>query len=326
MADLTRRKLVGGIAVLSALPTRAALAQPPWPARPVTLVVGFPPGGPVDTVSRIIGDGLSRRLGQQIVIDNRPGAAGTTAASHVARAAPDGYALLAVPATYAATVAMYRQLPYRPIDDFTMIGITVETPLVLVTHSEHPVRSVGELADFARAQNRPLQYGTAGAGSLQHLSMELLARLSKTPMQHIPYRGGAPAIADLTGGRLDLVLDPPTALVELVRAGKLRVLGVTGERRFFAFPEAPTIAESGLPTFVVTGYQGMVAPLGLAPAIVQRLGSELAGVLSEKAVVDQLIAVGNEAKPGAPESFRIRLGDDIRRWTEVVAAANIERI
>ncbi len=191
------------------------------------------PGGPVDTLSRILAEALSKRLGQQVIVDAKPGATGTTAAGLVARAIPDGYTLTAVPATYVATAAMYRTLPYRPIEDFSLISTTAEYPFVLVTHSEHRIQSLSDLIDLARSRSSPLQYGTPGVGSLQHLSMELFARMAKIQLQQIPYRGGAPAIADLLGKHLDLVIDPPTSLMELIQDGKLRALAVTSASRFF---------------------------------------------------------------------------------------------
>src|SRR5262249_41076329 len=161
---------------LLSLAAGGASADQPWPDRSMTLVHGFPPGGPVDTAARIVAEGLSVRLGQRVVVDARPGATGVTAAAQVARAAPDGYTLMNLPASYTATAAMYRSLPYRSIDDFSMIGMTVEYPIVLASHSEHPVRSLADLVRMARSRSMPLQYGTAGVGSLQHLAMELFAK------------------------------------------------------------------------------------------------------------------------------------------------------
>lgn len=255
MIRLTRRVFLAGLPALSAVPARS---QGTWPDRPVTLVHGFPPGGPVDTLSRILADGLSRRLGQQVIVEAKPGATGITAAGLVARGKPDGYTLMAVPATYVATAAMYRVLPYRPIEDFSFISSTAEYPFVLVTHSTSPIQTVSDLLTIARSRQTPLQYGTAGVGSLQHLSMELLAKKANIRLQHIPYRGGAPAITDLLGKRLDLVLDPPTSLIQFIDDGKLRALAVTGDSRFFGLPSVPNFDQSGFKGFSVTDRKSVV--------------------------------------------------------------------
>jgi tripartite-type tricarboxylate transporter receptor subunit TctC len=230
MTESTRRAVVSGLFAFAAMPV---LAETAWPTRPITLVIGFPAGGPLDVVSRIIAQGLSRRLGQQVVVENRPGATGTIAAGQIARAQPDGYTLLAIPATYAASAALFRKLSYRPIEDFSMISMTTEFPYVLATYSDHPIRTMAGLTSAARSQSGPLTYGTSGVGSLQHLSVELFADMAHIKLQHIPFRGGAPAITELLGKRIDLVLDQPTALIDFIRDGRFRALAVTGGKRVF---------------------------------------------------------------------------------------------
>lgn len=323
MTDFSRRAVIGGLAALVAAP---ANAEQTWPVRPITLIHGFAPGGPVDTLSRILAEALSKRLGQQVIVDAKPGATGTTAAGLVARAKPDGYTLTAVPATYVATAAMYRTLTYRPIDDFSMISTTAEYPFVLVTHSEHRIQSLSELIDLGRSRGSSFQYGTPGVGSLQHLSMELFGRMAKIQLQQIPYRGGAPAIADLLGKHLDLVIDPPTSLMELIQDGKLRALAVTSASRFFGLPNIPSIAETGFRGYDVSGYQGIAGPAGLPAPIVERLNSEIAAVLTEPQVVERLKKLGNSPRPSSPEEFKSRLATDIAQWKKVVAEADIERI
>lgn len=323
MTSITRRATVAGLA---AVLVRPAVANQAWPGRAITLMHGFPPGGPVDTLSRILADALSKRLGQQVVVEPKPGATGTTAAGLAARVAPDGYTLFAVPATHVATAAMYRSLPYRPIDDFSLISTTAEYPFVLATHSEHPIRTLSDLINRARSQGTPLQYGTPGIGSLQHLSLELLAIMAKVRLQQIPYRGGAPAITDLLGKRLDLVIDPPTSLVEHIRSGKLRALAVTSAGRFFGLPDVPTIAESGFSGYVVSGYQGIAAPAGLPSLLLKRIHSEITAVLTDTSVIAKLQKIGNSPIPSSPDQFKSRLAKDIAQWTRVIAEANIERI
>jgi tripartite-type tricarboxylate transporter receptor subunit TctC len=207
-----------------------------------------------------------------------------------------------------------------------MIGTTTEFPYVLVTHSDHPIQTMADLVAAARSQKDPLTYGTSGAGSLQHLSIELFAIMANVKLQHIPYSGGAPAISELLGRRIDLVVDQPTALLDFVREGRLRALAVTGGKRFFALPDTPTISEGGFPGYAVTGWQGLVAPAELPAPVLNRLHMELTGILVEPAIVEQLRRLGNDPSPTTPGAFKARLAADIETWSKVIAVANIERI
>jgi tripartite-type tricarboxylate transporter receptor subunit TctC len=322
MITMTRRTALGG---LSALISAPLFAQPPWPNRPIKLVVGFPAGGPVDTVSRIVGETLSRRLGQPIVVENKPGATGTIAAAQVAHATPDGYTLTVLPGTFAASAAMFRKLPYDPLNDFSWISTIAEFPYLMATYSGHPCASIADLVSNAKSTGTPLHFGTSGVGSVQHLSGELLASIAGIKLQHVPYRGGMPAITDLLGKRLDLVIDQPTTLLEFIRDGRLRALAVTDSNRFFALPDVVTVSEAGFPDYHVTSWQGLAGPAGLAPVILDRLNSELAGILAEPQFGERLRALGDEPKISAGEAFKARVASDIDVWTKVVADADIER-
>ena len=323
MVALTRRAVLAGLSAFGAMP--AAAQSSAWPNRPITMVHGLPPGGSVDGIVRIISEGLSTRLGQSVVVDARPGAGATLAATQVARAAPDGYTLLGIPSGHAVSAAMYKKLAYRPVDDFSYISTVTEYPFVLVTHPEHSIRTLKDLVAAGRAQKEPLLYGGPN-GTLQHLSVELFARTANIRVQLVPYRGSPQAVADLLGKRLDFMLDPPTAHLEAIRSGQLRALAVTGATRFFALPDVPTVAEQGIKDFVIGSWQGVIAPAGLPDEIVKRLNKEVAAVLAEPAVVARLKALGNDPAPSTPEEFRSRVASDIDKWTKVVAAANIERI
>jgi len=322
MTVITRRTALAG---LSALLSAPLFAQPLWPNRPIKLVVGFPAGGPVDTVSRIIGESLSRRLGQPIVVENRTGATGTIAAAQVAHAAPDGYTLTVLPGTFAASAAIFRKLPYHPLNDFSWISTIAEFPYLVVTYSGHPCTSIANLVNNAKSANSPLHFGTSGVGSVQHLSGELLAGIANIKLQHVPYRGGMPAITDLLGKRLDLVIDQPTALLEFIRDGRLRALAVTGSNRFFGLPDVMTVSEAGFPGYDVTSWQGLAGPAGLAPTVMDRLNSELAGILAEPQFGERLRVLGDEPKISTGDAFRARVANDIDVWKKVVAAANIEQ-
>jgi tripartite-type tricarboxylate transporter receptor subunit TctC len=270
---------------------------------------------------------LSRRLGQQVIVESKPGAGTTLAAGQLARATPDGYTLSLFSSTYATSAAMHKSLSFQPVDDFSFVSMVTAFPYVIATYSDHPVRNVADLVGAARtAADKPLLYGTSGSGSVSHLLMELLAQSANVKLQHVPYRGGAQALIDLLGKRIDFMLDPPTILVEQVKTGNVRILAVSTMARAPVLPDTPTIAEVGFPGFDVAGWVGLVGPKDLPDSIVQRLNSEIAAVLSEPAVGDRIRALGNEPAPSSPDRLRARLASDIAKWMSVIATANIERI
>ncbi len=325
MTEFTRRAVLSGLSAFAAMP---AWAQAQWPERSIVLLIGFPAGGPTDLVGRIIAQALSDRLGQAVVVENKPGASGATAGGQLVRSQADGYTLLMMTSSYAASAALFRKLPYRPVEDFSMISTVVEFPYMLVTYADHPVRTLADLVSAARSPSRsgPLTFGTSGVGSNQHLAVEKFEKAANIQLQHVPFRGGAPAITELLGKRLDFVADQPSALVDLVRDGRFRAIAVTGEKRFFSLPDVPTIAESGFPGYAVVGWQGLVAPANLPVEIATRLRTELANALADQAVVERLKTLGNEPIVSTSEEFKNRLSTEIDTWAKVIAAANIERI
>ena len=255
---------------------------------------------------------------------SRPGAATTLAAAQIARATPDGYTLGFVPISHSVAGATYKQLPYHPINDFTFIGQVTEYPFVVVTYTEHPVKSIPDLIHAART--RPLLCGTVGQGSAQHLLATYFARRAKIEIQTIPFRGGAPAITELLAKRIDLFIDPPITLLENIRSGKLRAVAVTGKTRFADLPDVPTIAEAGFPGFSVISWVGVVGPAKLPQEIVARLNAEIRANVTDPAVAKRIRDLGSEPAPGSPSDFRDMVTSDLNRWIAVVAEAKIERI
>lgn len=322
-AGLTRRAALAGMAAAVAAPARA---QSAWPDRPITLVHGLAPGGPSDLIARIVADGLTRRLGQQVVVDARPGAGGRLAASQVARTVPDGYTLMTIPSGHAVSAALYKSLPYESIDDFSMITMLTEFPFILVVGADNEIQSFQQFVAAARASGSPFLYGSAGNGSLQHLAGELLSRTLNVSFQHVPYRGSAQAITDLMAKRINFIVDSPTAEMQYIRGKKVRALMVTSPGRFFGLPDVPTAAEVGFPNYTFSSWQGLVGPAGMSELVVEKLNLEVAGVLSEPAVVDRIKGIGNQPTPTSPKEFRARIAADIAKWAAVIEQAHIDRI
>jgi len=320
---VTRRSALAG---LSAFLVSPGFSVESWPNRPITFLTGYAPGGSTDTVARIVADGLSRRLGQSVFVELKSGAAGTLASAQVAHAAPNGYTWLVIASGFATTAATYRKLPFRPIEDFSIVGMLTEFPLVLATHRDHPVRTMSELISVARLGQQRLLYGTPGVGSTQHLAGELLAKMANVQFQHVPYRGGTPAIIDLVAKQLDFVIDPAAGLTEFFKEGRLRALGITGQTQDPGLPDIPTVGESGVPGYVVSSWHGLVAPAGLPAPLMVRINAELSNVLVDSEVVDRLKALALTPRSSSSEAFKARIEADIKKWSDVVASANIERI
>ena len=289
-----------------------------WPARPIRLVVPFPPGGAVDAYARIVQARVAEQLGQIIVIENRGGAGGMIGTDLVAKAAPDGYTLLVGNiAAMAMNVGVYSSMPYDPVRDLTPIMHTVDVNYALVVHPSVQAKSVAELVTFARANPGKLSYGSAGAGSAPHLATELLKLRAGIDMVHVPYKGGGPMVADLLGGQIGLAIGDQANLMPQVKAGKLRVLGVGSARRSAIYPDIPTIAEAGYPGYEAGAWQGLAGPAGLPPDIARRLNDTFAKVMAMPDVRERLIGAGLEPVGGSAEDFARFIRAEITKWTKV---------
>ncbi len=306
------------VAVSAAL-TAAAAAE--YPTKPIRLIVGFAPGGGTDTTARAIGSKLSELLGQQIIIDNRPGAAGNIAAELVAKATPDGYTLLmGTIAALAINPSLYTtKLPFDSIKDFAPITQAVDSTNILSLHPSVPAGSVKELIALAKA--KPLNYGSSGVGGTGHLAGELFNTMAGVKMTHIPYKGGGPAMIDLVGGQVQLVFATAASAVPQIKGGKIKGIAVTTAKRSALMPNLPTISEAGLPGFDANNWYGVLAPAKTPRPIIMRLNSEIAKVLAMPDVKNFLFNQGLDPAAGTPEQFGAYIKSEMTKWAKVVKAS-----
>jgi tripartite-type tricarboxylate transporter receptor subunit TctC len=311
--------------LIAALCLSTALAMPAaaWPDKGITLVHGFGGGGNIDSISRIVAERLSLRLGQPVVVEPRAGAGGRMAAAQMARTEPDGYTLIMLPGGHSVTAAMHEKLPYDTLEDFTFISLVSQIPLILVTHPDHPVKSVADLVKTSSPS--PMFYGSPGTGTTQHLAGALFAAMAKVNLQHVPTKGGAVVSTMVLGKHIDLAFESPPLMLGLVQGGQLRALATTGPKRFFALPDVPTIAET-IPGYEATSWLGVAGPPKLPADIVKRLHAAVGAVLHEPELIEKYRALGTLPLASTPEGFRQRVADDVAKWTKVVDQAGIKRI
>jgi tripartite-type tricarboxylate transporter receptor subunit TctC len=320
MITSSRRGLATLAAALAAGP-HAAFAQGSWPQRPATLVVPFPPGGSNDVVARLFAQQLSRSLGQPFVVENRPGANGNIGASQVARAAPDGYTLLVSGnGQNAMNHGLYAQMPYDSRTAFAHVALLANVPNALVVSADFPARSMAEFFDLARRQRGQLSYASPGTGSSGHLAMAMLQHAAGFELVHVPYRGAAPAITDVLAGQVPVVMINVDIPLAHVRAGRLRVLAVTSRERSALYPEAPTIAESGVTDFSASGWMGISAPVGTPGAIVERLHGAVAEATRDPALRERADASGYVLGNLSSQQYAAFISSEIDKWGEVIRA------
>jgi tripartite-type tricarboxylate transporter receptor subunit TctC len=310
-------------AVLTAPSAPAADAQS-YPTKAVRMVIPFPAGGTTDILGRVAAQKLSESLGQQVIPDNRAGASGNIGTEQVARAAPDGYTLLTAPgSTLTIHPSLYPKLGFDPLKDFAPITILAGVPNLLVVHPSLPARNVKELIALAKAKPDQLNYASTGAGQSTHLSMELFKSMAGVKIVHVPYKGSAPAVADLLGGHVPMMFDNMPSALPQVKAGKLRALGVSTIKRSGTAPDVPTVAESGLPGFDVTVWFAVLAPAATPREITERLHRTLVKALGASDVRERLASQGAEAVGNTPEQFTAQMKTDLAKWAKVVKDANI---
>jgi tripartite-type tricarboxylate transporter receptor subunit TctC len=294
-----------------------------FPNRPIRIVVGFTPGGQPDITARAIGVKLAERVGQQVVVDNRPGAGGTMGSRIVAEATPDGHTLLSVSSAHAIQPAVYAKLPYDTRRDFAGITTTLTANYMLVVPASLPVKNVQDLLTMARAKPGQLNFASAGSGSGTHFAAELLKSTAQLDVAHVPYKGIGPALIDTVAGRVQFFLTPPATLGTLVKDGKLRGLGVTGSKRTRAYPDVPTIAEAGLPGFRWETWVGMLAPAKTPRAIVEKLNREITAILRMPDVESRFVEMGAEPAPSTPAEFDRLVASEITRVGALARRAGI---
>lgn len=309
------------VAFLAALACAGAPAQK-YPSRPVRMVIGLPPGGSTDVMGRIVAARLSERLGQQVVVDNRPGASGTIGIQLVVNSQPDGHTLIMAAGSW-GTIGSLFKLPFDLQRDLAPIAFIGTSPYVLVVQPALPIRSVADLVAHGRANPGKLTFAGSTPGSLQRLAGELLKRTAGFDMLYVPYKGTGAVMPDLLGGRLDVAFDNVLILTPYIKKGQLRALGVTSANRSVIFPELPTLAESGVPGFHAVGWFGVFAVAKTPPAIVARLNQEIAALMKEPTTRDRLLAQGAEPQPGTPEDLRGHLASEIEKWGKVIRDAGI---
>lgn len=320
-----RPQLIPLVAMSALAWSAAACAQQNYPSRPVRVIVTVQPGGAADFIARVVAQKLGEALGQVFVVDNRSGRGAVIGAEPVAKAAPDGHtALLASITTHGIGPHMYAALPFDPVKDFAPVGLYASMPLIVVVNAQLPVKSVADLIALAQAKPGGVNFASGGIGGAPHLVGELFKIVTGAPIQHIVYKGSAPAAADLAGGQVQLMFDAIAPQLPHLKSGRTRVIAVISAARLSIAPEAPTMIELGYPKIAGSVWYGLVVPAGTPKTIITRLNIESNRILSLPEVKDRMAAVGIDANGGTPEEFAKFIGDEIAKWGPIVKAAGIK--
>jgi tripartite-type tricarboxylate transporter receptor subunit TctC len=317
-----RKLFTGVLAALLLVGTGAARAQDAYPNRPVKIMIAFPVGGLLDTVSRIVGEKLSGLLGQQFIIEARPGAGGTLATAAVAKSDPDGYTLMMINDNHALNPSVFKNIPYDSVKDFAPIGFVGSTPLVFVAHPSVPVKDVKGLVALAKDKPGEITYGSVGVGSASHLAGEMLGGAAGIKLQHVPYRGGAPAMVDLLAGHVKTMFLSPVIGLQNIKGGKLTGMALAADKRLEILPDLPTMAEAGYPV-EASYWFGLVAPAGTPPAVLSKLEKALADVLAMPDVRKRLAEMGAIVTPLNGRQFGDYIRAELVKWADIVNKAGV---
>ena len=308
---------------LVALGHRFVAAQDTYPSRAVTLTIGFAAGGNGDIIARIVAEGLTPRLGQTVVVENRAGSGGNLASARVAKLPPDGYQLIAQTGGHAVSGAMYKSLPFDPVEDFQMISTVGYQSFMIAVRADNKIKTVADLIAAAKAAPGKLTYSSVGVGTTQHLAGEWFSALAGVKMTHVPYRSGSATITDLLGGQIDVAFDTITVVDPQFRAGKVTVLGVTSGTRWWSAPDVPPVADT-VPGYDVRTWVGIAAPKGLPEPVLKKLNDAMRAALADPAIVERLHKTGGmDVRASSPDEMRTLVASQVARWKRVVAEANI---
>jgi len=313
-----------GAALLSVAAMAAAQAQG-YPSKPVRLIVPYPAGGTTDIIARVAAQQLSERLKQPFVVENKGGANGAIGSAEVARSPADGYTLLmGTASTHGINSAVYKTLPYDAVKDFAPVTIVASTPNIIAVHPSVPAKNLQELLALAKAQPGKLNYGSTSLGGSPHMSAELLKMMAHVDMLHVPYKGAAPMLTDLMGGQVQVGFDNLPSTINFVRSGKVRAIAVTTAQRWPGAPEIPTVAESGVPGYEVSGWFGLLAPAGTPPAVLKTLQQAIAEAVKQPEVNKQMLDLGALPVANTPEAFAALVQADVAKWREVVKSTGVK--
>lgn len=328
MTSTSRRGFLQSTAAAAAAATTVlaplAWAQSPWPSKPIRIIVPYTAGGFTDQMARLLQVGLQKALGQPVIVENKPGANSIIGVDQIAKAAPDGHTFGVVIAAYAANTTLYPKLPYNPKKDLVGVSLMGVSPLVAAVAMNAPFKTTPELIAYAKANPGKVGFGSSGSGSSAHLTTELMKLLTRTDMVHVPYKGAAPALADLMGGQIPLFLDPPPNLIQPAKAGRIRLIGVASDKRLAALPDVPTFVEQGYDGLLGSTWAAMIAPAGVPREIVQRMSAEVSRIIRSAEVSQRLEQVmGTFAEGSTPEECDRFIAAETEKWGRVIREAKV---
>lgn len=324
VSSISRRRFAQAAAGAAATVGLPLLAQGAWPSRPIRIVVPYTPGGFTDQMARIVQIGLQKSLNQTVTIDNKPGANSIIGVDAVAKAPADGTTFGVVIAAYAANTTLYPKLPYDPKKDLVGVSLMGVSPLLAAVNNDAPFKTAREMIDYARANPGKVSFGSSGNGSAAHLTSEFLKAITRTYMVHIPYRGAAPALTDLLGGQIQLLFDAATGLINVGKQGRVRLIGVSADRRLPAVPDVPTFIEQGFAGFTGSTWAGMLAPAGTPREIVKRMSDEVTKIIRSDETRARLDTMGTFAAGGTPEEFDAFIAAETAKWAKVIKDAGVK--